>query len=259
MQRRVRVEPVMGTVVTIDVRDPELSDPGVDAAIDAAVAWLHRVDATFSTYRDGSEISRLGRGELQAGECSAEVREVLGLCAEVERSSGGCFDIHRGGRLDPSGLVKGWSVQQAAEMLRAAGARSFFIGAGGDVVTRGEAAPGQPWRVGVRHPEIAHQVAAVLEIGDLAVATSGAYERGEHIVDPRTGRAAAGLLSITVAGPSLTYADAFATAAFVMGEQGLSWVAGRDGYGALAITRDLRTMWTPGMDSLLVRDIAPAM
>jgi thiamine biosynthesis lipoprotein len=259
VQRRVRVEPVMGTVVTVDVRDPGLPDPTVDTAIETAVEWLHLVDATFSTYRDGSEISRLGRGELQESECSPEVREVLGLCAEVERGSGGCFDIHCGGRLDPSGLVKGWSVQRAAEMLRAAGARSFFIGAGGDIVTRGESAPGQQWRVGIRHPEIAGRVAAVLETGDLAIATSGAYERGEHILDPHTGRAPEGLLSMTVVGPSLTYADAFATAAFVMGEQGLHWVAGMDGYEALAITPDRRTVWTPGMDALLVRDIAPAM
>jgi thiamine biosynthesis lipoprotein len=62
-----------------------------------------------------------------------------------------------------------------------------------------------------------------------------------------------------VVGPSLTYADAFATAAFVMGEQGLPWITGIDGYEGLAITRDRRTVWTPGMTRLLVRDIAPAM
>ena len=122
----------MGTMVTVDVRDPQpMQQPALGAAIEAAIAWLHQVDATFSTYRDGSEVSRLGRGELLESECSPDVREVLGLCAEVERRSGGCFDIRRGGRLDPSGLVKGWSVQRAAELLRAAGARSFFIGAGG--------------------------------------------------------------------------------------------------------------------------------
>jgi thiamine biosynthesis lipoprotein len=249
----------MGTMVTVDIRDPHPLGPAVEAATETAIAWLHEVDATFSTYRDGSEINRLGRGELSESECSAPVREVLGLCAEVERASGGCFDIHCGGRLDPSALVKGWSVQRAAEVLQAAGARSFFIGAGGDIVTRGEAEPGHRWRVGIRHPEIADRVAAVLETGDLAIATSGAYERGEHILDPRTGRGPAGLLSMTVVGPSLTYADAFATAAFVMGESGLHWIAGMDGYEALAITQDRRTVWTSGMDALLVGDIAPAM
>jgi len=249
----LRAEPVMGTVITVDVRDPDLPAQ----AVDAAVAWFHEVDATFSTYHEASEISRLSRGELRESECSVDVREVLGLCAEVTRRSGGCFDIHRGGQLDPSGLVKGWSVERAAKMLQAAGARNFFIGAGGDVVTRGAPAPGRRWRVGIRHPELTDQVAAVLATGSLAVATSGAYERGEHIVDPRTLRAPDGLLSMTVAGPSLTYADAFATAAFVMGEEGLGWVAGIDGYQALAITRDRRTLWTAGMESFLVRAAAP--
>ncbi len=237
----------MGTVVTLDIRDRDLPE----AAVDEAIAWFHEVDATFSTYRPESEISRISRGELSPRECSAEVHEVLGLCAEVTRRSRGCFDIQLGGRLDPSGLVKGWSVQRAAEMLQASGARNFFIGAGGDIVTRGVPAGQQRWRVGIRHPEIGDRVAAVLEAGDLAVATSGAYERGEHIVDPRTGRAPVGLLSMTVAGPSLTYADAFATAAFVMGEAGLAWVAGIDGYDALAITGDRRMAWTPGMETRL--------
>jgi len=245
--RTVRTEPVMGTVVTIDVREPAVPAE----AVEAAVAWFHEVDRTFSTYSAESDISRLDRGELSVGECSSEVREVLGLCAEVERRSGGHFDIRYRDRLDPSGLVKGWSVERAAEMLQAAGARNFFVGAGGDVVTRGRPAPGQRWRVGVRHPMLAGQVATVLETGDLAVATSGTYERGEHIVDPRTGRAPEGLLSVTVAGPSLTYADAFATAAYVMGEEGLRWVAGIPRYEALGITADQRTLWTVGMGPLL--------
>jgi thiamine biosynthesis lipoprotein len=176
MSRTVRAEPAMGTVITVDVRDPGI-DP---AAVEAAFAWFREVDDTFSTFRRDSEICRLLRGEITEPECRPEVREVLGLCAEVERRSGGAFDIHAGGRLDPSGLVKGWSVERAAAMLQVAGARNFFIGEGGDVVVRGEPAPSQRWRVGVRHPELADRVAAVLAAGDLAVATSGCYERGEQ-------------------------------------------------------------------------------
>lgn len=242
----VRTLAVMGTVITVDIRDPgEWTAP-----IAAAFAWFQRVDEVFSTYRPDSEVSRLDRGEITEFECSAEVREVLGLCAEVERRSRGCFDIRAGGRLDPSGLVKGWSVERAAAILLAADARNFFIAAGGDVVTRGKPSAGERWRVGIRHPQIADRVAEVLEVGDLAVATSGAYERGEHIVDPRTGRPASGLLSMTVTGPSLTYADAFATAAFVMGEMGAGWVAGIEGYEALAITPDHRVVSTPALEAL---------
>jgi thiamine biosynthesis lipoprotein len=139
-------------------------------------------------------------------------------------------------------------------MLKSAGARNYFINAGGDIVASGRPAPDRNWRVGVRHPEQPDRLAAVLSITDLAVATSGTYERGEHIVDPRCGQPPAGLLSMTVIGPSLAYADAYSTAAFVMGADGARWVATIDGYEALAITDQRRTTWTAGVDGLLVRD-----
>ena len=106
--------------------------------------------------------------------------------------------------------------------------------------------------MGVRHPEIADKMAAVLEVGDMAIATSGCYERGKHIIDPRTGQPPSDLLSITVVGPSLTYADAYATAAFVMGRAGVTWISNIEGYHALAITIDNLTVWSPGMDHLRV-------
>ncbi len=240
----------MGTVITIDVRDEDLPEP----AMDAVFAWFHDVDATFSTFRTDSEISRLARGELREHRCSPDMREVLALCEEVRRRSDGSFDIRRGGGIDPLGLVKGWSVERASAMLETAGARNFFINAGGDIVVRGRPEPDRMWRLGIRHPEEADRVAAVLAVRDVAIATSGTYERGEHIVDPRTASPPSGLLSMTVVGPSLTYADAYSTAAFVMGERGAAWVAGIDGYDALAITSRRRTVWTPGLEEMMVRD-----
>ncbi|HVC41214.1 MAG TPA: FAD:protein FMN transferase [Candidatus Saccharimonadales bacterium] len=248
--RKVRAEPLMGTVIALDVRDPGLPEE----VIDSVFAWFRQVDATFSTFRSDSEISRLSRRELGLSECSRDVREVIFLCDEVCRRSDGCFDIWTGGRCDPSALVKGWSVERASQMLAAAGARNFFINAGGDIIARGRPARDRAWRVGIRHPEQTDRLAAVLAVSDLAVATSGTYERGEHIVDPRTRNPPTGLLSMTVIGPSLAYADAYSTAAFVMGDRGASWVAGIDGYAALAITEQHRTVWTEGADHLIVRD-----
>ena len=245
----MRAEPVMGTVITVDVRDADMPE----SAMDAVFAWFHDVDETFSTFRPDSEISRLSRGELREHECSSDVREVLALCEEVRVCSYGSFNIRRGGEIDPLGLVKGWSAERASTMLEAAGARNFFINAGGDVVVRGRPEPGRAWRLGIRHPEQADRVAAVLAIRDVAVATSGTYERGEHIIDPRSGSPPSGLLSMTVVGPSLTFADAYSTAAFVMGERGAAWVAGIEGYDALAITSQRRTVWTPGLEEVLVR------
>jgi thiamine biosynthesis lipoprotein len=241
----------MGTVVSVDVRDP-----GVEpAALDALFAHLHDIDARFSPYRPDSEIARLGTGALDVSDASADVRAILGWCDELARETGGAFDARRhrtDNRLDPSGLVKGWAVEGAAGILDAAGARNYAINAGGDVIARGKPEPGRRWRVGIRHPEREDAIAAVLEVSSLAVATSGDYERGAHIRDPRTGRTPAGLRSVTVVGPSLALADVYATTAFVMGAAGPAWVAGRHGYGALAITTDGRIRWTEEIDPLLV-------
>jgi thiamine biosynthesis lipoprotein len=95
-------------------------------------------------------------------------------------------------------------VQRAADQLYEAGVTDFCLTAGGDVATRGLAGAGAPWRVGIRHPYDRRAVAAIVEARHgLAVATSGAYERGEHILVPATGRPPHGVLSVTVVGPDL--------------------------------------------------------
>ena len=230
--RQVHVEPVMGTIVSIDVRS---GAPAGDA-IANVVTWLHEVDATFSTYREDSVIRRLDRGAISLDKAGADVRRLLARCEWLRRRTNGFFDVRaRDGSLDPSALVKGWALQRGAELLVAAGATDFCLTGGGDVVTRGEAAPGVSWLVGVQHPLDRSALAAVLRAGDLAVATSATYERGAHIVDPHTGRPPAGVLSVTVIGPDLGLADAYATAAFAMGADGPRWTLGLKGYEAMTI------------------------
>ena len=244
----VRVEHVMGTVISLDLRDVTIAADVVDAVF----AWFDEVDRRFSTYRDDSEVNQVNRGARAVVECSHEMRDVLTLCDRVEVESAGAFDAWGlGGGLDPSAVVKGWSVDHAVEILEGAGARNFSLGAGGDVVTRGVPAPGRAWRVGIRHPDEADKVAVVITATDCAVATSGAYERGHHIIDPRTGRPAMALLSMTVVGPTLALADAYSTAAYVMGGDGVAWVLERPGYDAYAITAGHRAVYTPGFAELL--------
>jgi len=234
----------MGTAISLDLRDPAVPSAAVDAMFD----HLRDIDDRFSTYRPDSEISRLGRGELTPDFCSPDVRDVLERCEALRSLSHGYFDI-RASRadagLDPSGFVKGWAVEAAAAILDAAGARNYCLNAGGDVITRGQPEPGRRWRVGIRHPDLPDMLATVLETRDLAVATSGTYERGEHITNPHTGRLPDGLLSVTVVGPRLSEADAYATAAFAMGQLGLTWIAGLAGYAGCMITPDRRRVWTP--------------
>ncbi len=255
--RIVRVEPVMGTTVSIDVRRPLVER----SAIDEAMAWFHDVDRRFSLFRPDSEASRVADGTLSLDDASPDVRAMVTLAEIVRERSDGYFDARRhraDGRLDPTGVVKGWSVDEAVSLLRLAGAVNVQVVAGGDLFAAGEASLGSPWRIGIRHPEAHDRVAAVLAISDLAVATSGLYERNGHIRDPHTGRVANELASFTVVGPTLALADAYATAAFAMGERGLAWIAGQRGFGGLAITRDSRVIWTPLVNELLVPASATA-
>lgn len=240
--RTVHVEHCMGTAFTIDIRD--VGD--WTAAIDAVVSWLHFVDATFSTYREDSDISRIRRGELRVADADPHVSEVLDLCARAQGSTRGYFTTLPNGRLDPTGLVKGWSIECASELLLEAGSGNHAINGGGDMQLAGEAEPGRPWSVGISDPHDRSRVVSVVTGRDIAVATSGIAERGRHIIDPFTGRDAAGLASATVVGPSLTDADTYATAAFVMGKSAIAWIESLENYEGLLVTDDGTVHRTPG-------------
>ena len=248
LAKYVHAEHVMGTVVTFDVRGE--SPPA--GAIGAAVAWLHEVDAEFSPYRADSAVCRFDRGELVSAAASDHMRWIIDRCERLRDETGGFFDAYANGPFDPSALVKGWAVQRAADGLRAAGIERFCITAGGDVVAHGQPSSDRPWRIGVRHPHDHQGLAAVVEPGgSVAVATSALYERGDHIVDPSSGRAPEGVLSVTVAGPDLGTADAYATAAFAMGTDGPGWTLRLDGYEAMTILDDATVLMTPRFPAAL--------
>ncbi|MEU6094802.1 FAD:protein FMN transferase [Streptomyces sp. NPDC047079] len=247
-------EEVMGTVVSFDVRGGE--PEAVRTALEEAIAELHRVDEVFSTYREHSQISRLARGEVTIEECDPEVAEVLALGAEAQRRSGGWFSTRYEGRVDPTGIVKGWAVERAARRLAAAGASGVSVNGGGDVQLYGVPGPHRPWRVGVSDPLRPGGLAGVVSAAgsdELAVATSGTAERGAHIVDPRTGRSAVtDLVAVTVVAPRLTWADCWATAAFAMGSrEGLAWLESLPDVEALLITAGDEVRCTGGLAARL--------
>ena len=232
----------MGTVVSFDLRGA-----GDHAAgIDAAVSWFHDVDRRFSTYRIDSEVSRLGGGELTQDGVSEDLRAVIAACDAVEARSGGAFSANRGGRFDPSGYVKGWAAERAGSILRSHGCADWSLNTGGDVRVSSSSTVRNRWRIGVQHPFDRARLATVVHARDLAVATSGRYERGDHIDDPRTGTAATSVASTTVCGRDLGLADAYATAAFVLGEDGPAWVAGLPGYECWTVLDDRRVLATAG-------------
>jgi thiamine biosynthesis lipoprotein len=248
----VHHETVMGTVASIEV--PE--QPWPTAAVDRAIAWLHDVDGRFSRFQPDSEMSRMATGRLQEVDAHPDIRDVLAIADALTQDSGGAFDARRWdpAGVDPTGIVKGWAVQRAADLLIEAGVRRFAIGVGGDLVVR--AGEGPPWRIGIRHPDQADKVTAIVALRDGAMATSATYERGQHIVDPRDGRPATGVRSVTIVGPDLTYADAYATAAFVLGAEGLPWIERHRGYAGYTIGCDDRCRWTTLMDRYLLDEPA---
>jgi FAD:protein FMN transferase len=263
---RVRhAEPVMGTVVSFDVPAAAV----VGGSLEAAVRWLHWVDRIFSPYRPDSDVSLLAAAEVTVDGCAPEVAEVISACTAVRLCSGGYFTAAPGGVFDPSGYVKGWAVERAAAILSAAGSANHLVNGGGDVqcvggrprsalgaagVSSGSSSGSssglsgeEPWRVGIADPFHRGGLALVVEAAGSAVATSGTAERGAHIIDPHLGRPATGLASLTVVGPSLALADAYATAALAMGPaRARDWTESLPGYEAYAITENGDTWQTTG-------------
>ncbi|ADP82040.1 FAD:protein FMN transferase [Pseudofrankia inefficax] len=269
----MHAEPVMGTVVSIDVRvpadpiakagsgpvnpHPDLTSAAVDAAIASAVRVLHRADDDFSTFKPTSWVSRLRRADIGVDDCPEHVREVHRLAIACRERTSGYFDPGwRGdGTLDPTGLVKGWAADAASAALTAAGFATHCVNAAGDLRASGQAAPGRPWRVGIADPIRRGRFVAVLECTDLAVATSGVAERGDHVVNPRTGAPASGLASVTVVGPDLTLADAYATAGLAAGLEAWDLLTdlGHDGWEWLTVEAAGRLRCSPGLRRHLAR------
>lgn len=248
-----RVEQCMGTVFSLDVRAP-----GCDlAAVEDAIRWLHWVDATFSTYKPDSQISRLSRGEIDLANCAPEVDEILTRCHALAAETDGYFSAYAGGILDPSGLVKGWAIQRASDLLSAAGSPNHCVNGGGDVHCAGTGSD-EPWRIGITDPHRPGQLAGIVTGTNLAVATSGTAERGAHIIDPHDisprgitpraitpndinphdRRSPSALASVTVVGRDLAQVDAYATACLAMGDRAVDWLADLHGYQALVIRTD---------------------
>ena len=236
----------MGMPVTVQI----VEDSAEEAVVDEVFEELRLMDRLFSPFIDDSEVSQINRGELAIEDSDPLVRQALELSHLYELETGGYFSVWLGGRLDPSGLVKGWAIDRGCAILDRRGYRNFFIDAGGDCQTRGTNQSGLPWRVGIRHPVERDKFARVVHSAGLAVATSGTYEKGDHILDPRTGLPADEFLSMTVVGPDIVAADVYATACFAMGSRGLDFIEARGGYEAFAISRDLSGTWTSGFQAL---------
>lgn len=245
MKRIQREIEVWGTVLFLDVT----SSVDLTAAFAKVESYVHQVDETFSTYKSGSKVSQLRRGEITIEQCPPELIEVWNQCLEVKELTEGAFDPWAvAGGFDPSGLVKGWAADNSAEILKAAGAAHIQVNAAGDLALRGGFTDQLPWSIGVVNPDNRLEILQTFEIQDGAIATSGTYERGAHIKDPHTGLIAIGAKSATVIGPNGAIADALATALMVSGRDGAIWFTTPElaEYSAWVIDRHQEIAWSIG-------------
>ena len=240
---------IMGMPITVEV---------VGAAnakvLGEVFSWFEAVDARFSTYREDSEISRYNRGEIIEDALSAEVQEVFSLARRTSEEAKGYFDMRKtDGTVDPSGIVKGWAIKKAAQMLRAAGVENFFVDAGGDIQAQGMNEDGEAWRVGIRSPFQMSDIIKVVAPRGQGMATSGSYIRGAHIWNPLAPRETlADVVCITVLGSDVLEADRFATAAFAMGADGVYFIESLPGFEAYQVNaRGVATQTTNFKDYVI--------
>jgi len=217
----------MGMPITVEVVDPQTTEETIDMVFD----YFDSIDKKFSTYKGNSEISAINRGELTKENWSTDMKEVFDLSEKTRQETFGYFDIAKPDQtFDPSGLVKGWSIWNAAKLLEKKGFENFFVDAGGDIQVHGKNSKQKIWSVGIRNPFKQEENVKIVYLEDKGIATSGTYIRGQHIYNPhKKNEEITDIVSLSVVGQNVYEADRFATAAFAMGRSGLAFIEGLEG------------------------------
>lgn len=242
----------MGMTVVVEIADTHatLND------LDIVFSYFDYIDRKFSTYKPESEISQINRGELKKENYSADISEIFSLAEKTKRETNGFFNIIHNGKIDPSGIVKGWAINNAAKLLKKHGFKNFFVDAGGDIQVSGKNPKGAPWRIGIENPFKESEIIKVISVGAEGVATSGTYLRGQHIYNPFNKNKITDIVSLTVIGPNIYEADRFATAAFAMGTSGIAFIGNLPGFEGYLIDKDGQATFTSGFNKFVVSDEA---
>lgn len=231
---------IMGMPITVEIADPSARQEDLENIF----LYFQSIDEKFSVFKETSEISKINRGELPENLYSTDMKLVFSLSEETRKLTDGYFDIvSPKGLYNPSGLVKGWAIFNAANILKEKGFQSFYVDAGGDIQPHGLNA-GEKWKIGIRNPFNRDEIIKVLHIAEEGVATSGTYIRGQHIYNPfEKDSPLTDLVSFTVVGPNIYEADRFATAAFAMGKKGIYFIEQLNGFEGYMIDKNgLATM-----------------
>jgi thiamine biosynthesis lipoprotein len=263
---------IMGLPITVEVVDSNVNT----SSLDEVFAYFVSVDERFSPFKPNSEVSQLnkrlkepaqnfliGSHEPQESSASAsatseklshEMQEIIWLAEKTKQETNGYFDIQKpDGSIDPSGIVKGWAIKNAADMIAEKGYKNYYVEAGGDIQCAGTNAEDKEWSVGIRNPFNVREIVKVIYPRGKGIATSGSYERGSHIYNPHSPTdTLSEVVSITVVGPDVLEADRFATAAFAMGVRGVTFIETLPGFEAYSIDRTGVATMTRNFSTLTV-------
>ena len=242
------IKKVMGMTAVIDISDEEAKAEDAEKVF----SYFSYIDDKFSTYKKDSEIERINRKEIGENDFSHDMKKILSLADKTKKETDGYFDIKRNGRIDPSGIVKGFAIHEGVKMLRKLGYKNFYVEIGGDIEVAGKNPRGEKWRVGIQNPFNKTEIIKVVHLSDRGIATSGSYVRGEHIYDPIAQENENRIAGITVVGPNIYEADRFATAAYAMGEKGLEFIERLSGFEAYMVKNNKRAMMTSGFSKYLI-------
>jgi thiamine biosynthesis lipoprotein len=198
-----------------------------------AFDYFTYIDNTFSTYKENSEIMKINRGELKLEDASKDMREIFRLAEQTKNETGGYFDIvNHDGKYDPSGIVKGWAINNAAKLIREDEFENYYVEAGGDIQVNGTNDKGEKWAIGIKNPLNQSENVKVVYLTNEGIATSGTYIRGQHIYNPHDrNERFDDIVSLSVIGLNIYEADRFATAAFAMGRKGIEFIEGMNKEG----------------------------
>lgn len=242
----------MGMPITVEIAENNARADDIESVFE----YFRSIDERFSTYKQTSEISRINALSLTLEAAHADVREIWDLAEETKHLTNGYFDIRRpDGSIDPAGIVKGWAILHAANILKRKGASHFYIEAGGDIQTCGKNAEGNDWRIGIRNPFSPEEIVKIITPHGHGIATSGTYLRGQHIYNPHDPHTLiTEIVSLTVIGPNVFEADRFATAAFAMGRKGIEFLEQQHGIEAYMIDKTGMATMTTHFSSFVLDD-----
>lgn len=219
----------------------EIIDPSATKEVIAKIfSYFERIEEQFSVFKNNSEITLINKGLIEPKYYSPEMKTIFALAEKTKIETNGYFDIvANNGKYNPSGIVKGWAINNAAHMLLGMGFRNFYINAGGDIQGYGRNSDGRYWSVGIRDPFDLNKIVKVVYLKNQGIATSGTYIRGQHIYNPhQRNNSITDLVSFTVVGPNIYEADRFATAVFAMGKAGIKFLDNLPGFEGYMIDRN---------------------